>query len=124
MAEGLLRSLYGNKYISSSAGTAPTTIHPLAIKALAEIDIDISKATAKSLEKFVNKSIDYVVTVCDNVQENCPYFPATVKNIHHKFIDPSQISGSEEEKLAVFRQVRDTIKAWIIKTFGNDENST
>lgn len=123
MAEGLLRSLYGNKYISLSAGTAPASVHPLAIKALAEVDIDISQASAKSLEKFIDEPIDYVVTVCDNAKENCPYFPAIIENIHHKFIDPSQIDGSEEEKLAMFRQVRDTIKSWIIETFGRNNNS-
>ena len=122
MAEGLLRHLYGNKYNSVSAGTAPGKVHPLSIKALAEIGIDISNAKSKNIEEFAHKPIEYVVTVCDNAKENCPYLPATIKNIHHKFIDPSQVKGSEEEKLASFRQVRDTIKSWIIETFGKSGN--
>lgn len=123
MAEGLLRSLYENEYDSFSAGTAPATVHPLAVKVMAEIGVDISKAYAKSLEEFTSRPMDYVVTVCDNARENCPYFPAEIKNIHHKFTDPSQIAGSEEEMLAAFRQARDTIKSWIIETFGNADNS-
>lgn len=119
----MLRSLYGAEYGSFSAGTAPATVHPLAIKAMAEIGIDISKAYAKSLEEFAGQPMDYVVTVCDNARENCPYLPARIKNIHHKFIDPSQATGSEEDMLAAFRQTRDDIKSWIIETFGSANNS-
>ena len=113
MAEGLLRERGGKRYMVFSAGTHPRTVHPLAVKAMAELGIDISETAghrAKSMEEFVNvPPMDLVVTVCDEAAEECPYFPHARHQEHWGFPDPSKATGSEEEQLAVFRQVRDAI---------------
>jgi arsenate reductase (thioredoxin) len=113
MAEGYLQARGGKRYMVYSAGTHPRTIHPLAVQAMAELGIDISEATghrAKSMEEFVNvPPMDLVVTVCDEAAEECPYFPHARHQEHWGFPDPSKAIGTEEERLAVFRQVRDAI---------------
>ena len=116
MAEGLLKHITSNEYEINSAGTKPSIVRPEAIKALAEIGIDISKNRSKSVDEFANDEIDYVLTVCDNAQENCPYFPAKTKLVHHSFADPAEIAGDEETRLNAFRKVRDEIN----KYFEND----
>lgn len=121
MAEGILKSLYGEKYEVYSAGTDPTNINPFAIEVMEEIGIDISKNRSKSIKEFLNMEFDLVVTVCDSAKESCPFFPGGKRYIHKSFEDPSQFKGEEIETLAVFRRVRDEIKDWIEKTFG--ENS-
>lgn len=116
MAEGLLRHITQSEYDVYSAGTKPSIVRPEAIEALAEIGIDISGNRSKSVEEFVETKIDYVLTVCDNARENCPYFPAKTKVIHHSFEDPAEVSGDAETRLNAFRKIRDEIK----KYFEND----
>lgn len=110
MAEGLLKHITQSAYEINSAGTEPSSVRSEAIKALAEIGIDISKNRSKSVNEFADKEIDFVLTVCDNAKENCPYFPAKTKLVHHSFEDPAGITGNEEVRLASFRKVRDEIK--------------
>ena len=124
MAEDLLRTLHGDRYDVFSGGTEPSSVSPFAIKALAEIGIDISDHRSKSIEEFFEMRIDHVVTVCDNAKENCPFFPYGVNYYHKSFQDPRAFEGSDDEKLDVFRRVRDEIKDWIEKTFGNEDKST
>jgi arsenate reductase len=118
MAEGLLRTLYGDRYEVFSAGIEPSAVNPHAIKVMAEIGIDIGNQRSKSIEKFRGMEFDYVITVCDNARESCPFFPGK-KLIHISFKDPARIEGDEEEKLRAFREVRDEIRAWIEKYFSN-----
>lgn len=117
MAEGLLKNIYANTYIIDSAGTHPSTVRPEAIKALAEIGIDISGNRSKSVDEFAGENIDFVLTVCDNAKENCPYFPAATKLIHHAFDDPAEVDGDDEARLNAFRRVRDEIDAYIKTDF-------
>jgi arsenate reductase len=118
MAEGLLRTMYGDRYEAYSAGTKPTGVHPLAVRVMAEIGIDISHHRSKSVVEFLGAEFDYVVTVCDRAKESCPFFPGAREYIHVGFDDPAGFSGTEEESLSVFRRVRDEIKKWISETFG------
>jgi arsenate reductase (thioredoxin) len=117
MAEGLLRARSGTHYEVFSAGTHPRVVHPLAIKAMAELGIDISEHVgyrAKGIEAFdAAPPMDLVVTVCDEAAEECPYFPRARRQEHWGFPDPSAATGSAEERLAVFRRVRDAIAARI-----------
>ncbi len=117
MAEGLLRARGGTRYQVFSAGTHPRAVHPLAIKAMAELGIDISEKAghrAKGIEEFESEEpMDLVVTVCDEAAEECPYFPRALHQEHWGFPDPSAATGTEAERLAVFRQVRDAIAARI-----------
>ena len=119
MAEGLLKHITQNKYEISSAGTKPSIVRPEAIKALAEIGIDISNNRSKSVDEFTDQEIDFVLTVCDNANENCPYFPAKTKLIHHSFKDPAEIEGDEETRLNAFRKIRDEIKSYFENDFVN-----
>ncbi len=119
MAEGLLKSLYGNKFEVVSAGTAPSRVNPHAIRVMEEIGIDISGHSSKNLEIFLGTSFDYVVTVCDNARETCPVFTGGNKYLHKGFRDPSKFRGKDEEILAGFREVRDEIKNWIETEFQN-----
>jgi arsenate reductase len=116
MAEGIMKSLYSEYYNVYSAGTEPLEINPQAIKVMKEIGLDISKQRSKSLEEFRDFRFDYVVTVCDQAQESCPFFPGGII-IHKGFKDPSQSSGTEDEILASFRKTRDEIKVWINDAF-------
>ena len=113
MAEGLLRARGGDRYAVFSAGTHPRGVHPLAIQVMREIGIDISEAAghrAKSLDEFKGQApMDLVVTVCDDAAEECPYFPGARRQEHWGFPDPSAVIGSDEERLAAFRSVRDAI---------------
>lgn len=117
MAEGLLKHITQGKYEINSAGTKPSIVRPEAIKALAEIGIDISNNRSKSVDEFANNEIDYVLTVCDNAKENCPYFPAKTKLIHHSFEDPAEVQGSEEVRLTAFREIRNEIKKYFEDDF-------
>ncbi len=110
MAEGYLRSLAPHPEIHS-AGTDPgNRVHPLAIRVMKEKGIDISQGVPKSVERFINTPFDYVITVCDGAREACPVFAGEVKHrLHIGFDDPAEATGTEEEKLAVFRRVRDEI---------------
>lgn len=117
MAEGLLKHITQNKYEVNSAGTKPSIVRPEAIKALAEIGIDIEHNRSKSVDEFINNEIDFVLTVCDNASENCPYFPAKTKLIHHSFEDPAEVQGDEETRLNAFRKIRDEIKTYFENDF-------
>jgi len=114
MAEGLLRHLAGNRFEVFSAGIAPSVVNPYAIKVMAEIGIDISQHRSKSIGEFRGGSFDYVITVCDNARESCPFFPAAKKQLHWGFPDPANADGTPEQILAVYRTVRDSIKEKII----------
>lgn len=120
IAEGLLNSLYGNKYQAYSAGTEPTIANPYAIQVMSEIGIDISKQRSKSINEFMEQKFDYVITVCDHAKETCPFFPGGFNRLHQSFEDPSSFIGNEAETLSVFRRIKDEIKAWIEKEFGTD----
>ena len=113
MAEGLLRALARDRFEAFSAGTEVTQVRPLAIKAMAERGIDISKQQSKTLDRYLNEPFDMVITVCDQAAEACPIFPGAVKRHHWSFEDPSKATGSEDEQLAVYRRVRDGIQAKI-----------
>jgi arsenate reductase (thioredoxin) len=110
MAEGLLRHFGGDRFEVESAGVISSFVRPLAIEAMKEIGIDISNQRSKSVDEFAEQKFDYVITVCDNAKENCPFFPASTERIHWSFDDPAEADGSEEEKLTIFRRVRDEIK--------------
>jgi arsenate reductase (thioredoxin) len=113
MAEGLLRSLAGEsgKNVEVvSAGTAPSRVNPLAIQVMQERGIDISQHRSKHVSAFHNQPFDVVITVCDNAAEHCPIFPGRAERIHWSFPDPAAVQGSEEEKLAAFRIVRDGLE--------------
>jgi arsenate reductase (thioredoxin) len=110
MAEGLLRQLAGDRFEVMSAGTEATHIRPLAIRTMDEIGIDISGQESKTLDRYLDEPFDYVITVCDDANEACPFFPGAQSRLHWSFEDPSRLEGSEEERLAVFRSVRDRIR--------------
>ncbi|MDZ7266683.1 MAG: arsenate reductase ArsC [candidate division KSB1 bacterium] len=110
MAEGLLRHLAGDRYEVYSAGTVATKVNPLAIKAMAEKGIDISHHTSDHIDKYMGIAFDYVITVCDNAKETCPYFPTNKTRWHWSFEDPAAATGTEEERLARFREIRDQIE--------------
>ncbi|MFQ5851618.1 MAG: arsenate reductase ArsC, partial [Candidatus Binatia bacterium] len=105
-------------YEAFSGGTQPSTVNPYAVTVMGEIGIDISTHRSKSAEEFRGLQFDYVTTVCDHAKETCPFFPGGKKYLHQGFLDPSEFKEAEEEVIAVFRQVRDDIRAWIAKTFG------
>ena len=113
MAEGLLRHLAGDRFEVASAGTEATHVRPQAIEAMAELGVDISGQESKTLERYLGEPFDYVVTVCDDANEACPVFPGAKNRLHWSFRDPSRAEGSEEERLEVFRTVRDEIRTRI-----------
>ena len=116
MAEGLLRHDSGDRFQVESAGTKPGSVRPEAIAVMGELGIDISTHRSKHVNEFDGQQFDYVLTVCDNAQEICPVFPARTAMIHHKFDDPAALEGSEAERLALFRRVRDDIREYL-RTF-------
>jgi len=111
MAEAFLRS-FDPELEVYSAGTDPSAqVHPLAVQVMDEADIDISNHTPKSVDQFLDQRFDYVITVCDHARETCPVFTGQVEHrVHLGFEDPAEAAGSNEEKLAVFRRVRDKIR--------------
>jgi arsenate reductase (thioredoxin) len=113
MAEGLLRALGGDRFKAFSAGTEATAVRPLAVAALAELGIDISRQASKTLDRYREQPFDAVITVCDQANETCPIFPNAARRLHWSFPDPSQATGAPEEQLAVYRRVRDAIRARI-----------
>lgn len=121
MAEGLLRARGGPAFEVWSAGTQPRTVHPLAIRAMRQIGIDISAHYAKGIEEFASQPpMDLVITVCDEAQEACPYFPHARHQVHWGFPDPSRVTGSEEERLEAFRHIRDLITVKIDQFLGRN----
>lgn len=117
MAEGLMNSIFKDAYEAYSAGTEPSIINPFAIRTMAEIGIDISRNHSESIDKYINHEFDYVITVCDNANENCPFFPGGKNRIHKSFEDPAALIGDEREKTEVFRRVRGEIEEWLKKSF-------
>lgn len=110
MAEGFLRAMAGDRFEAGSAGTEKTSVNPLAIRAMAERGIDLGGHTSKVYSDLSLPSWDYLITVCDDANERCPWVPGSVKRLHWSFPDPSRATGTEEERLAVFRRVRDQIQ--------------
>lgn len=111
MAEGWLRRLGGDRFDAHSAGTEATRVRPLAIRAMAEVGVDISRQESKALDRYVAQPWEFVITVCDRANEACPFFPGGKRRLHWSFPDPSRATGSEDEQLAVYRQVQDAIRA-------------
>lgn len=116
MAEGLLRTSFGEYYEVHSAGTEPSSINLNAIQVMEEIGIDISSHHSKNVSEFMDVQFDYVITVCDFAKESCPFFPGGII-IHKGFKDPAQADGSQEDILREFRKSRDEIKSWLIEAF-------
>ena len=117
MAEGFLRAMAGDRFEAHSAGTEKTSVNPLAIQVMAERGIDISGHTCKVYVGLMQEPWDFLVTVCDEANKRCPFIPGVQKRLHWSFPDPSRASGSDGERLAVFRRVRDRIEtrltAWL-----------
>ena len=116
MAEAYLNRLYGDRYEAHSAGITPTRINPYVVKVMAEEGIDLSGARSKSMDEYLDRNFDLVVTVCDSARESCPIFPGD-ELIHHAFRDPSTLRGSEDEVLAQVREIRDEIREWVTEYF-------
>jgi arsenate reductase len=115
MAEGLVNHFVGDKWEAYSAGTVPLGyVHPLAAQAMAELGVDISARRSKSAEEFRNADFDLVITVCDHAARDCPLWLGSGNVIHMGFPDPFYAIGTEEERLAVFRQVRDDIRRRVL----------
>jgi arsenate reductase len=111
MAEGLVNHGLGGRWEARSAGTAPAAVvHPLAVRVMAEAGIDIAAARPKRVDDLLGEPWDLVVTVCDSARESCPLFPRPVAQLHVSFPDPALAPGSEDERIAVFRTVRDDIR--------------
>jgi arsenate reductase len=110
MAEGLLRQLAGDRFEAFSAGTEVSSVRPEAISVMAELGIDISGQHSKSVDEFVGQQFAWVITVCDRARESCPYFPGAEQTAHWGFDDPAEAQGTDEERLKVFRRVRDEIR--------------
>jgi arsenate reductase (thioredoxin) len=113
MAEAILGRLGGPDFEVHSAGTHPGVVNPLTIRALSEIGIDWSEARSKSVSEFLDQPFDYVITVCDQAREACPVFPGGRARLHWGFEDPAAAPGTDDERLAVFRRVRDEISAQV-----------
>ena len=121
MAEGLLTSSLSNTKVYS-AGTKPEKVNPFAIKAMAEIGVDISRNTSNHVDEYTDIDFDYVFTVCDNAKEICPVYPEAKQMIHHSFADPADATGNESEQLQVYIQVRNQLRDYF-KTFFENELS-
>ena len=119
MAEGFLKSFYGEYYDVESAGNDPSELNPYAVQVMAEVGVDISKHRSKSLKEFEEIEFDYVVTVCGRTGKACPFFLGGKKYLHEPFEDPSSVKGYEKDKIIAFRGIRDELKLWIEKTFKN-----
>jgi arsenate reductase (thioredoxin) len=118
MAEGLLRHDAGDRFEVFSGGTRPSQVRPEAIAVMREVGIDVSGHRPKHVDEFAGQRFDYVLTICDNAKESCPVFPGNAVTIHHNFEDPGAAPGSEAERMAQFRKVRDEIRDYL-RTFAN-----
>lgn len=126
MAEAILNHLGSPEWIATSAGLFPSYVHPLAIKAMDEIGIDISKQISKSMDQFLTDEFDYVITLCDYMATSCPVFPGQARRIHWSLEDPAGAIGTVEERMEVFRKVRDEIRQKIedfLKSASSEDNS-
>jgi arsenate reductase len=113
MAEGLLRHDSGDRFEVQSAGTRASFVRPEAIQVMREIGIDISSHRSKVVDEFDGQQFDFVLTVCDNAKEACPIFPGGTTRLHQAFEDPAAFEGSEEERLAAFRRVREELRDYL-----------
>lgn len=116
LAEALINEFHSEKYKAYSAGTKKTRINPYVVKVLSEMGIDTSHQRSKTVKEFNGQKFDYVVTVCDNAKEACPFFPGDIV-IHKSFADPSKFKGTDEEITNQTRQIRDEIKQWLDQNF-------
>ena len=127
MAEGFLRHMFGDRFTSLSAGSKPSGyVHPLAVTAMSELEIDISDLTSKSIDVFLppeGTPPDLIISVCSSAEKECPIFPGAVERLHWPFDDPADAEGTDEEKMVVFRRVRDEIKAKLEGHFGAEDQS-
>lgn len=115
MAEGWINHLVGEEWEARSAGTRPAAqVHPLAVRVMAEAGVDISGGVPEHVDRYLEEPWDLVVTVCDSARESCPIFPRPVNTLHISFPDPAEATGSEEQRLEVFRAVRDDIRARLL----------
>jgi arsenate reductase len=115
MAEGLVNHHLGDEWQAHSAGTQPAgTVHPLAVQVMSEQGIDISRQHSKPVADFQGEAFDLVVTVCDAAAEDCPVWLGSGRKVHVGFRDPAQVTGSDEERLAVFRRVRDGMRQQLL----------
>ncbi len=113
MAEGLLRHDAGDRFEVESAGMKPGKVRPEAIAVMKELGIDITGRRSKSVDEFAGQKFDFVLTVCDNAKESCPIYPGHANRLHRNFEDPATAQGSEQERLAVFRRIRDEIREYL-----------
>ncbi len=113
MAEGLLRHDDGELFEVESAGTKPSSVRPEAIAVMRELGIDISGHRSKNVSEFDGQDFDYVITVCESARETCPLFFGKAQRLHHDFEDPAAIAGTEEQRLVVFRRVRDELREFL-----------
>ena len=121
MGEGLFRAEGGEGIEVFSAGTKPSFVRPEAVAVMKEIGIDLSGHRSKSVDEFSGKAIDYVITVCDHARDICPVFPAGTARIHWSLEDPAAVEGSEEERLAAFRRIRDEMQERVKGFYRNSE---
>jgi arsenate reductase len=122
MAEGLLRHEGGARFDVFSAGTKPSLVRPEAIAVMNEIGIDISRRRSKSVDEFASQPMDFVVTVCNSARETCPVFPGGGTRLHWPFEDPAAVEGSEEQRQAAFRRIRDQIHRRIMVFLDGNES--
>ncbi len=115
MAEGLLRNDFGDRFEVFSAGTKPSHVRPEAIQVMRELGIDLGGHRSKHVDEFLGREFDYVITVCDNAKESCPIFPGKTRRVHWSFEDPASVEGSDEERFAAFRRIRDQIRTHLAK---------
>lgn len=113
MAEGFLKALGGDRFAVTSAGTAPVGVNPLAVKAMAEVNVDISSQTSDAVSADLLANIDLLITLCGDARENCPFVPVKVEKRHWPLEDPARAEGSEELKLQRFREIRNEIKGYV-----------
>ncbi|MDE2987097.1 MAG: arsenate reductase ArsC [Chloroflexota bacterium] len=112
MAHGWLRQLGGDRVVVSSAGTEPKGVHPIAVRVMNEVGVDISHHTSDHVDRYLEDDFELVLTVCDSAKESCPAFPGAARTIHRAFEDPDYPEMSEEELTAVFRSIRDEIECY------------
>ena len=113
MAEGLVRHLAGDRFEVMSAGTEATHVRPLTVRAMDEVGIDISGQESKTLDRYLGEPFDYVITVCEEANEACPFFPGAAERLHWSLPDPAAAQGTEEQRLEVFQSVRDLLRDYI-----------
>jgi len=127
MAEALVNHQFADRARAFSCGTHPRPVHPLAIKVMQEIGIDLSRQQSKTTDRFAGEKFDLFITLCDRANENCPLTFEGQRRLHVGFADPAEKTGTEEERLAEFRIVRDAIQMWLqdyFEVFGGEEDGS